>query len=118
MGQKCGHVFLYTSRTDLLIFDTAPQPFDEDVIEKASSAIHADSDVGVLQQPVKARDVNCAPWVGIEDLRGTHLQRLIAMLTYRNGRPACWAAATIPCSEKTSQGGEGKMALNQRSDSQ
>ena len=34
---------------DFFIFDTVPQPFDEDIVETPTPAIPADPDVGVLQ---------------------------------------------------------------------
>ena len=34
---------------DVLVFDRAPQPLDEDVVKDAAAAVHADLDAGCLQ---------------------------------------------------------------------
>src|SRR5664280_3034512 len=53
----------------LLIFDAAPQPFDEDVVDPAALAVHTDRDAGVLQDldPLVARELRSL--IGVEDLR-------------------------------------------------
>ena len=47
---------------DLLIFDRAPQPLDEDVVHEAAASVHRDRDPRCLQLAGNAALVNCAPW--------------------------------------------------------
>ncbi len=54
---------------DLLVFHGTPEPFNEDVVEDASSAVHADLNPAVLQAPGKVQAGKLAPLIGIEDLR-------------------------------------------------
>src|SRR5216683_2302217 len=53
---------------DLLIFEAAPQPLDEDVVHVAALAIHADRDRVVLQRAGEVVSGELAALVGIEDL--------------------------------------------------
>ena len=57
---------------DFFIFDTAPQPFDEDIVETPTPAIHADPDVGVLQATGESQRRELGALVGIEDLRSAY----------------------------------------------
>jgi hypothetical protein len=59
---------------DLLVFEAAPQPFDEDVVHVAALAIHADRDPVVLQGAGEVVAGELAALVGIEDL-GPTVQR-------------------------------------------
>ena len=45
------------AQIDLLVFDAAPQPLDEDVVAPSAFAVHADGDAVIGKQPV-----NCEPW--------------------------------------------------------
>src|SRR5262249_39023999 len=53
---------------DLLVFEAAPQPLDEDVVHIATLAIHADRDCVVLQRTGEVVAGDWVAWVGIEDL--------------------------------------------------
>jgi hypothetical protein len=46
---------------DLLVFQAAPQPLDEDVVHAPALAIHADRDPVALSVPVKSSLVNWLP---------------------------------------------------------
>ncbi|GHT87595.1 hypothetical protein AGMMS49543_24020 [Betaproteobacteria bacterium] len=35
---------------DIFVLDASPQPFDEDVVERAPSAVHADDNMGFVEQ--------------------------------------------------------------------
>jgi len=50
------------SQIDLLVFDAAPQPFNEDVVPPSPFAVHADGDAVVGEDAGKAAPVNCEPW--------------------------------------------------------
>ena len=51
---------------DFFIFDTAPQPFDEDIVETPTLAIHADPDVGVLQATGESQRRELRSLVGLK----------------------------------------------------
>src|SRR3982074_1700389 len=53
---------------DLLVFETAPQPLDKDIVRVAALAIHADRDRVVLQGAGEVVAGELAALVGIEDL--------------------------------------------------
>ena len=61
------------SQVNLLIFDPAPQPFDEDIVEAPASAIPAEADIGVLQASGESHRRELRALVGIEDLRRASL---------------------------------------------
>jgi hypothetical protein len=52
----------------------APKPLDEDVIEGASTTIHADTDVGSFQFVGEGVRGELHALVSIEDVRLSHLQ--------------------------------------------
>ena len=54
----------------LLVFHRAPQAFDEDVIQRAALAVHADTDLVLLQQAGERLAGKLTALIGIEDLRG------------------------------------------------
>src|SRR5262252_161172 len=54
---------------DLLVFETAPQPLDKDVVHAAALAVHADRDAMPLQGAGKIVTGELAALVGIEDFR-------------------------------------------------
>src|SRR5436190_18096136 len=56
---------------DLLVFEAAPQPLDEDVIHTAPLPVHADRDSVVLQSASEVVAGELAALVGIEDLGPT-----------------------------------------------
>ena len=58
---------------DFFIFDTAPQPFDEDIVETPTLAIHADPDVGVLQATGESQRRELRSLVGIKNFWRAHL---------------------------------------------
>ena len=53
---------------DLLVFEAAPQPLDENVVHIAALAIHADGDLVALQGAGEVVAGELAALVGIEDL--------------------------------------------------
>ena len=54
----------------LLIFDGAPQPFDEHLVAPAALAVHADIDRVGLQAAREGLGGELRPLIGVEDLRG------------------------------------------------
>src|SRR5246127_3696316 len=54
---------------DLLIFETAPQPLNEDVVHTPALAVHADRDTMPLQGAGEVITGELAALVGIEDFR-------------------------------------------------
>src|SRR6516165_3169116 len=57
------------SQIDLLVFDAAPQPFDEDVVAPGALAVHADGDAVLDQHTGEGRTRELRTLVGVEDLR-------------------------------------------------
>ena len=53
---------------DLLIFDSAPQPLDEDVVEAAALAVHRQLHAGGQERLGKLRRGELAALIGVEDL--------------------------------------------------
>src|SRR5580704_6066444 len=54
---------------DFLVFETAPQPLDKDIVHAAAFAVHADRDAMPLQGAGKSVTGELAALVGIEDFR-------------------------------------------------
>src|ERR687884_855783 len=54
---------------DLLVFEAAPQPLDEDIVHAPALAVHADGDPVPLEGAGEVGAGELAPLVGIEDLR-------------------------------------------------
>src|SRR5437660_10590687 len=67
-GLGFGHSRI-SMEVDLLIFEAAPQPLDEDVVHTPALAIHADHDPVPFQGAGKVVASELAALVGIEDLR-------------------------------------------------
>src|SRR5438552_8446069 len=57
------------SQIDLLVFDAAPQPFDEHVVSPSALAVHADRDAVAGEDAGEGRPGELAALVGVEDLR-------------------------------------------------
>src|ERR1700693_4936384 len=57
------------SQIDLLVFDAAPQPFDEHVVAPGPFAIHADGDAVAGKQAGEGRTGELRALIGVEDLR-------------------------------------------------
>jgi len=58
------------TQVDLLVFDAAPQPLDEHVVEPAPLAVHADADTGALEPVGEGAAGKLAALVGVEIPRG------------------------------------------------
>src|SRR6266498_1470890 len=54
---------------DLLVFDAAPQPLDEDVVPPGALAVHADGDGVFDQHAGEGRPRELATLIRVEDLR-------------------------------------------------
>src|SRR6478735_6259197 len=54
---------------DFLVLQASPQPFDEDVVQEPSFAIHADPDAQGLQLTEERRTGELHALVGVENLR-------------------------------------------------
>ena len=57
------------SQIDLLVFDAAPQPLNEDVVPPGPFAVHADGDAVVGEDAGKDRTGELRALVGVEDFR-------------------------------------------------
>src|ERR1700687_4446399 len=57
------------SQIDLLVFDAAPQPFNEDVVPPGPFAVHADGDAVAGEYAGKGRTGELRALVGVEDFR-------------------------------------------------
>src|SRR6516165_10516699 len=55
-------------QVDLLVFQAAPQPLDEDVVHAAPLAIHADRDTAMLEHSSELSASKLAALIGVEDL--------------------------------------------------
>ena len=53
---------------DQLVFERAPQPFDENVVERAPASIHADRDAATFQRSQKVRRGELRALIGVPDL--------------------------------------------------
>ena len=53
---------------EVLVFDRAPEAFDEDVVECSTASIHADGDALLLQAASEPRGGELAALVGVKDL--------------------------------------------------
>ena len=54
---------------DILVFDTAPKPLHEDVVEGPPATIHAQAHMGCQERCLEARAGELNPLVGIEYIR-------------------------------------------------
>jgi len=54
---------------DFLVFDRSPQPFNKDIVPPGSFAIHADGDLGILQNLREGQRGELRSLIGIEDVR-------------------------------------------------
>ena len=54
---------------DALVFERAPQPFDENVVEEPATAIHRDRHAGLSQALRPRPRGELAALIGVEDLR-------------------------------------------------
>ena len=57
------------AQTDFLVFDRPPEPLDEDVVAPGAFAVHADGDLGILQNLREVDAGELRSLVGIEDFR-------------------------------------------------
>ncbi len=55
-------------QVNFLVLDGAPQSLDEDIVSPATLAVHADTDVVLLEQVGKCQRRELTALVGIEDL--------------------------------------------------
>lgn len=56
-------------QVDALVFREAPEPLDEDVVEKAAFSIHRDADGGSAQTVCPGKRGELRSLIGIHDLR-------------------------------------------------
>ena len=62
---------LVGSQIDLLVFDAAPQPFDEHVVAPSPFAVHADGDAVAGEQAGEGRAGELRALIGMKDLQLT-----------------------------------------------
>ena len=67
-GLGLGHTRIGVE-VDLLVFETAPQSLDEDVVHAPALAVHADRDPVVLQSAGEVVTGELATLIGVEDFR-------------------------------------------------
>src|SRR5664280_569357 len=58
-----------SSQIDLLIFDAAPQPFDEHIVPPSPFAVHADGDAVLGEHAGEGRAGKLRALIGVEDVR-------------------------------------------------
>lgn len=56
-------------QVDVLVFDRAPEAFDERVVERTAAAVHTDSDVALLQRRQEQLTGELRALIGVEDFR-------------------------------------------------
>ena len=54
---------------DVIVFDRAPEPLDEHVVDRSSDPVHRDGDPGVEQHLHEGVRGELRPLIGVEDLR-------------------------------------------------
>ena len=64
-----------TQKIDALVFERAPQAFDEDIVHPAPPAIHADADLSVPQHRGEGKAGELAALVGVEGVRGAEARQ-------------------------------------------
>src|SRR5208337_4562834 len=67
-GARLGHVVVGV-QVDLLVLERAPEPLDEDVVQTAALAVHADGDAALAQRRREGFRGELRALVGVEDLR-------------------------------------------------
>ena len=72
-------------QVDLFVLQAAPQPFDENVVQPAPTAIHADPHSGGFQLVGKPRAGELRTLVGVEDLRPPLPQRVFECIEAERG---------------------------------
>ena len=81
---------------DLLVFEAAPQPLDEDVVHAPALAVHADGDAVILQRAGEILAGELAALVGIEDLGpAVSGERLLERLDTKIGAKPSFRAKKI-----------------------
>ena len=58
---------LVRAEVDFFVFEAAPEPFDEHVVDPAAFAVHADLDTGVFEYFGEILAGKLATLVGVED---------------------------------------------------
>ncbi len=87
LGSRLGHR-LIGMKIDVLVFERAPQPLDEDVVCPAALAIHADLDAFFLKPPSESFTGELRALIGVEDFRpAVHLDCLLQRLDAAAGIP-------------------------------
>ena len=56
-------------QVDLLVFDRPPQPFDEDIVERATATVHADGDLRAFEAAGEVGACELRALVGVENFR-------------------------------------------------
>src|SRR5262245_53021373 len=62
---------------DVFVFHAAPEPFDEDIVQRPASPIHADGDLALFENPGERATGELRTLIRVEDLRLRHLQRSV-----------------------------------------
>jgi len=68
-----GHGFVIFD-VDVFVFDAAPEPFNEDVIQRTASPVHTDGDLALFENPGEYIARELRTLIRVEDLRLRHLQ--------------------------------------------
>ena len=79
------------AQVDLLIFDGAPEAFDEDIVSPCAFAVHADLDIGILERFDEVDGCKLRSLIGVHDLRRpepphSFIQRLQAWPGFQRDR--------------------------------
>src|SRR6516164_4208104 len=114
------------SQIDLLVFDAAPQPLDEDVVPPSALAVHADGDRVLDQHTSESCSSELAALIRVEDvglavMRESVLQRLDAERRLHSCglAPASWCAdgdraPLSPCAASASSRDGGRSCTPRR----
>src|SRR5215510_2975863 len=66
-----GFVIAYV---DIFVFHAAPEPFNEDVVQRTASSVHTNGDFALFENPSERIARKLRTLICIEDLRLRHLQ--------------------------------------------
>lgn len=99
-GLQFGHGAVLI-QVDVLVFHGSPQTFDENVVQSAATAIHADADVSVQQHLRERMAGELHALVGVENHRRAGFQRLLQRIAAEGcvhgvGQPPRQHIAAVP----------------------
>ena len=86
-------------QVNFLVFYRPPKPFNKDVVKYPPAAVHADTNVAVLQYAGELQTGKLAPLIGVEDLRLADAQSRFQGFHAKVGvKSASWRITSKPLS--------------------